>query len=191
MFRQGSVCTGRLPSVGRCSAGTTGRRSSAPSFVVAAARRGGRGRRRRRCGAWPGPLMAAARARRRRRGAAALAPSVAATPPTPSPRRRAARRASGPLRTVRRRRLALHLLRDELWELEFSEARSRSSSALEALVERGVGLHDHQIAVTLTTVVSKSVLSVVRPPEPMVFVFMFRRRSARTGHDSSTWEQPW
>ena len=50
--------------------------------------------------------------------------------------------------------------------------------------ERRVGLHDHQIAVDVDDVVVGGIV-----PAAGAHGFMFRRRSACTGHDSSTWER--
>ena len=64
--------------------------------------------------------------------------------------------------------LVLHLLREELWELEFSEARSRSSSALDALVSGAKVFMTIKLPSTLTTWWSSAVFW---PPEPMVVVY--------------------
>ena len=61
--------------------------------------------------------------------------------------------------------LVLHLLSDELWELEFSEARSRSSSALEALVSGAKAFMTIKLPSTLTTWWSEE---PAWPPEPIL-----------------------
>ena len=59
----------------------------------------------------------------------------------------------------------LHLLRDELWELEFSEASRRSSSALDADVSGAKAFKTIKLPSTFTTWWSEG---PAWPPEPMV-----------------------
>ena len=59
----------------------------------------------------------------------------------------------------------LHRLKELLWELEFSDARSRSSSALEALVSGAKAFKTIKLPSTFTTWWSEE---PAWPPEPMV-----------------------